>query len=332
MPSKKIIILILVALVLVGITFGVLKHYSPDTYVAPSANIIKNQPEVIAAQLNEIDSDKDGLKDWEEVLWKTDPHKADTDNDGTPDGQEVKDGRDPTMAGPNDKIKQETIDKKISSSANADVTFDPNNLTDSAARDLFTKYMTVKQSGAPLSADLKNAMVEGVMKTATSKNLTMKIYSATDIHVIGDSSESALRNYANTAGESMKKSYVSGDSELTILSNTVSNNDNSQLEKLTPIIKGYKQSLKDLLAIPVPARLLSIHLQMINSISEVETKIEAFQYFTTDPIRAGMGISTYEASVNKMADAFKAVADFYAQQGITFTVNESGYVLTNTGM
>ena len=46
-----------------------------------------------------IDSDHDGLRDWEEVLWKTDSKIADTDGDGTNDGDEVKAGRNPLIAG-----------------------------------------------------------------------------------------------------------------------------------------------------------------------------------------------------------------------------------------
>jgi hypothetical protein len=36
-----------------------------------------------------IDSDNDGLKNWEEYLNGTDPNNADSDNDGVPDGWEV---------------------------------------------------------------------------------------------------------------------------------------------------------------------------------------------------------------------------------------------------
>jgi hypothetical protein len=49
--------------------------------------------------LSQIDTDGDGLKDWEEISkYKTDPMQADTDGDGLSDGQEVMRGTEPTQA------------------------------------------------------------------------------------------------------------------------------------------------------------------------------------------------------------------------------------------
>jgi hypothetical protein len=49
------------------------------------------------------DTDNDGLKDWEEKLYKTDPLNPDTDNDGYLDGEEINSGHNPLVKGPNDK-------------------------------------------------------------------------------------------------------------------------------------------------------------------------------------------------------------------------------------
>src|SRR3989338_8922620 len=65
-----------------------------------------------AAEVLLRDQDEDGLKDWEEELWKTDALKADSDGDGTSDGEEGKEGRDPTKPAPDDKLDSETIEKK----------------------------------------------------------------------------------------------------------------------------------------------------------------------------------------------------------------------------
>lgn len=49
-----------------------------------------------------IDSDNDGLKDWEENLYKTDPWNPDTDGDGYLDGEEINSRHNPLVKGPND--------------------------------------------------------------------------------------------------------------------------------------------------------------------------------------------------------------------------------------
>lgn len=64
---------------------------APQQTNAPTANLI-------------TDKDADGLPDLIEKVYKANPDVADTDKDGTNDGQEVTEGRDPAIAGPNDKL------------------------------------------------------------------------------------------------------------------------------------------------------------------------------------------------------------------------------------
>lgn len=63
------------------------------------------------------DSDKDGLADWEETIYKTDPYNPDTDNDGYSDGEEVAAGYSPTSPSPNDKILSIPKDSEINLSS-----------------------------------------------------------------------------------------------------------------------------------------------------------------------------------------------------------------------
>ncbi len=67
-----------------------------------AATIIAHQSEVIGQQQLLEDQDGDGLKNWEEVIWKTDPQNPDTDGDGVGDGEEIKQGRDPLVKGGGD--------------------------------------------------------------------------------------------------------------------------------------------------------------------------------------------------------------------------------------
>ena len=50
------------------------------------------------------DSDNDGLKDWQEELYKTNPYNPDTDNDGYLDGEEINSGHNPLVKAPGDEV------------------------------------------------------------------------------------------------------------------------------------------------------------------------------------------------------------------------------------
>jgi len=50
------------------------------------------------------DSDNDGLKDWEEELYKTSPYDPDTDGDGYLDGEEINSGHNPLVKAPGDDV------------------------------------------------------------------------------------------------------------------------------------------------------------------------------------------------------------------------------------
>jgi hypothetical protein len=66
------------------------------------------QPQEIKQTIGEIpesliDTDQDGLKDWEEVLWGTDPSKADSDGDGVGDKEFVSKQQETISARPTTK-------------------------------------------------------------------------------------------------------------------------------------------------------------------------------------------------------------------------------------
>ena len=56
--------------------------------------------------LYESDIDKDGLFDYEEPLYGTDPLNPDSDGDSFLDGEEISSNRNPTIPGPNDELRK----------------------------------------------------------------------------------------------------------------------------------------------------------------------------------------------------------------------------------
>lgn len=92
--KKKIFIIGGIAIIL--IFFGIyaiipkIKDVREERKILEKENLEKNIPSGITKQLTDIDSDKDGLSDKEEIQYNANPLKVDTDNDGLSDRDEVK--------------------------------------------------------------------------------------------------------------------------------------------------------------------------------------------------------------------------------------------------
>ncbi len=100
---REIILVIGIVIVVAG---GVWL-FSPKTEQRPTATNLVEKTSTKEKQTAPafLDTDGDGLLDWEEALWGTDPKNKDTDRDGTSDGEEVALHRNPKKAGPMDSLE-----------------------------------------------------------------------------------------------------------------------------------------------------------------------------------------------------------------------------------
>lgn len=103
--SKKIYTLATVILIAFGLF--ILWKYFFSLNTSSDANLPK--PNTTADSL-EMDTDGDGLKDWEETLYSTNPKLVDTDGDSMNDGEEVSSNRDPLKYGVGESIEVKPSD------------------------------------------------------------------------------------------------------------------------------------------------------------------------------------------------------------------------------
>ena len=140
----------------------------------------------------DADTDADGLKDWEEALWKTDPKKADTDGDGTSDNEEISIGRDPLKAGPNDKISDKE-DLVAQEKALADSK--QNTMTAVYARKFMNEYLMLKTQKGDLTEEDKQNLVVKTMNDIKPPKLVDK-YKLSDLRISDDISKESINTYA----------------------------------------------------------------------------------------------------------------------------------------
>ena len=92
LPSKKFIIITVSVFAAIGIIFIIINLIEGKGEVFQQKSDLLFQ-KMTLGEIIDKDSDGDGLKDWEEALWGTDPNNPDTDGDGILDGAEIQQKR-----------------------------------------------------------------------------------------------------------------------------------------------------------------------------------------------------------------------------------------------
>ncbi len=244
------------------------------------------------------DTDLDGVTDWEEGLFGTDPTKKDTNDDGIPDNIEIAKRR-------GQNIENGELNLSINNSENL------NNLsqTDLLSRELFSTVAALNQAGAIDQSTidkLSETIIQQVNNSGTGKTF---IYS--DLKVVKADTVQAITKYNNTLGSIYQK-YPMKYTVLDVLQKFVideENVDESVLPQLDPIIKQTNSIISEMAKMEVPESLTFLHLDVLNALQKLSENISTIRLYSTDPVIALGGISQYqtsaynfELSVSKLAN------------------------------
>ena len=313
LPNKKILFLIVFILLIFAGWF-----YFSDYKNKQMQYIAEKEKSPLAVALDttsklDADTDSDGLKDWEELLWKTDSGKADTDGDGTNDNEEISLNRNPLKAGPDDKIsdKEDLVaqEKAVSDSKQ-------NTLTASYARKFLTDYMTLKKQKGELSDLDKENLVRSFMDSLEPLAVADE-YGAVDIKISSDAND-AVKKYASE----IKKIFI--DDEQGLINDTAtfeflfksikegSPDFQKYVEGLNYSVSKYEELIKKLLALIVPKELAGNHLEAINGFNNVKFAIKNMTLASSDPVKSMMGKKLYDTEIIKVYNALNNMQSVFS--------------------
>jgi len=296
-------ILIILAIVSVGGYFFYNKNKT-STYVSGIIGTTK--------QNTNIDRDNDGLRDWEEILWKTNPDNNDTDGDGTSDGDEVKEGRDPTIKGPADKLQNNS--PKTSKSPEL-------------AADLFNSYIDVKSKDGKIDEEESTKIAKNSLDRTYADNEPVP-YTKKDLSIIDDNSVEAYKKYGNDLAHALG-AFSSAGNEMMIFQNALQQRDESLLAGIDPIIKSYRETLSGILAIKTPSNLADVHLTFINTMNSIISDTAGMRILYTDSVLAFRSFTSYQADVSTFSNDLNKIITAIKAKGVKYSTGESGYGLIN---
>jgi hypothetical protein len=268
--------------------------------------------------VSDIDSDDDGLKDWEERLWRTDSKNPDTDGDGTSDGNEVATSRDPAVAGPNDSTKEVVLSRNRGIKA---ITEDKSlNVSEAISRAIFSSYLSTKTNAGASTNEAEALAILLAEKLPKSKNYTLS-----DLNISSANTKEAYKLYGNSLATALQSGDTSLESELTIFARAVETKDKQELKKLDVVIINLEGIISGALRAPVPVASAQLHLSLVNYFEAVKYDLSGMKLIFDDPTLAFLALNSYQTDTQKLLENLGALKKVVQESGAIFGSKEAGY-------
>jgi hypothetical protein len=317
LPSKKFILISAACLLAIGGGFLVFQSEKRQKSAKiPSGYFGAKQ--IMATEIDK-DSDNDGLKDWEEALWKTDPNNPDTDGDNTPDGQEIKENRNPLLAGKNDKLENPKLEK-TETSVN-----EPSSLTDVFSQQFFSNYLSLKeQGGGQISEQDKQELVTSFLEATNSLGQSPKeFYVKSDLKINSEETKESVKEYGNNLAIIIKKHFDPiPETEMTILQKSLGNGNEAGLKNLEQIATAYRDSAKEIILLKTPVSFADSHLNLANYFYNISQEINAMQKTFEDPMQALLAFKQYQEDSSSAYQILRDINDYFLNKKVVFENNE----------
>lgn len=234
------------------------------------------------------DTDEDGILDWEESLWGTDPTRQDSDDDGISDSAEIT------------KLKSESGTGEESLAADSLKLTE----TEKFADQLFATTAALNEGGVVDENTLNSigtSLAENIQKTTQRK-----VYTVKNIQISKDESVPAIRAYGLEIQSVQAKHPL--DTDVAAIAATAIRSDGeidaTVFKKFDPTISQINGIVKDMLAIKPPYSVSTLHVMVINRFQKLSENLEDIKLAEADPIIALKAIEQYE---NNSATLFQYI-------------------------
>lgn len=262
------------------------------------------------------DSDADGLPDWEEALYGTDPANPHSVSQSVTDG---------------DAVSQGLVKPKFANATSTPVNVNdipgalagPTTVTDQFARALFSQFLSQHASGTPTPAEIASFVEQGVANLSAEQK-SPDAFNQGQVRVLGSGSEALIAYAAQAEAVMAKNTDTSGKNEIEYFGDAVEKNDTTALPHVKKIGATYTSLSHAYMAIPVPKEAAIPHLAIANAMARISGDITDMSMMEKDPLRAYLGLAKYQNDAVSLRAALASLNSVYAAEQISVPEGTSG--------
>lgn len=292
--NKKILIILALLVVVSGISIFVFYDRVP---VGLTSFDRDSKALADTDQIRAKDSDGDGVPDWEESLWGTDPHKVDTNGDGISDAEEIaakkRAGETATQAASatGSQPQQETLTSVlVDDSINALIQSGGKPLDPKVQEQLLATFAEKVKSGeyAPANEDP---------------------YALSDLHIVSTTNESAAQYRTDLIRIFTDFSNNYPGDDITFIQDFL--NTNNGASEIPTRASLYKTLAKTLGAISVPSDISVKHVALMNTYVQISDAYLNIGHLFDDPLRGLVGIIQMENHLKALDTETSELGTFF---------------------
>ncbi|HVW71799.1 MAG TPA: thrombospondin type 3 repeat-containing protein [Candidatus Paceibacterota bacterium] len=271
------------------------------------------------------DTDSDGLPDWEETLYGTDPNNAHSVRASLTDSQAVAQGLvTPQYAtAPTSQVSGTPKTYAVPGPTAA-----PGSITDQFSQLFFSTYMNQRGATPPTADEMQSFVQEAITQLEASR-VHPDAYSTSDTNVKGQGAD-MLKAYATAMDTAFADNTVQLPyDELTYFSDAVEKNDATALSHVLAIGTAYTKTAQEAAKVPVPEEAAAAHLAVVNAMAQLGSTIGDLASVNQDPIRAMLGLQEYPQDIDQFVSALQAMNAVFTADGVTLTDSDPGHSFFN---
>jgi len=286
------------------VAIGMIFYSKKDTRIVYNADISSGAPKI----WEEIDNDGDGLLDWEEILWGTDPYRDRSNDEGLSDYEFVKQKKE------SGELSSNQSKSKTASS------YSTSSYTERLGIDLFAEYTNLKNSGTFDQSSI-NSSANQIVSNFSLPN--QKRYLRTDIKTIFKDEEiERMVVYADRLMNIRNKYYRTYSEDPIRASGTVGPVGTIlPADKLLRAGDLYYKLAEEIMALEVPEGLVGPHLVLANSYKDSGFGFSQMgENLKNDPLKAILGLETHTRAQVAESEAINNIILFLSKNGINTTI------------
>ncbi len=294
LPSKKFTLIVGTSAVVL------LLGYFGYTYFASGKTIFTKKDPRVGVAVGDVinrDTDLDGIPDWEEALWGTDPEKKDSDGNGITDDVEINARRDAV----NTDSGTENPDGQI-------------NETERFAREFFTTISSLKASGDLNQNSITNLAL-GFGKNISEYQKLPDTYTRVDVKTVPATSQTR-QSYYTALKDSTTTHAADIGTELDALARGIDNENPEDMVEVARIGGVYTSIALELAQVSVPEDAAALHLSLLNNYTKIGTALKNTSSLLDNPLIGLIGLSQYNDEDALAAETIENLGEYFKSHDI----------------